>query len=136
LKHPSACGCGHSRPPAPPPRPSPHDGVLLPRIAGCEKRVIPRLCTVLEAFGLPECAFPLRLERLLPSESFPTWTTGRTDGCGRAALCVSIPVRMVLRDRCGHLVSASSVVDVDTWIPCRFPTTSRKKSIIKTPDSC
>ena len=119
MKHSSACGCAPHRPPPVPMRPAPCTGVLLDRIISSEKRVIPRLCTVLEAFGLPDCAPPLRLVRIVPAEGIPSWTvTGDPDPCGRVPVCVSIPVRMILCDSCGRTHSATAVIDVQTWIPC------------------
>lgn len=122
MKHVPSCGCVPHRPP--PPCPTAHvtgNGVLLDRVIACEKRVIPRLCTVLEAFGLPECASPFRLIRVLPSIDPPTWSIpGDSDHCGHLPVCLSIPVRLVLCDSCGRSHTASASVDVETWPPHSF----------------
>ena len=122
MKHPASCGCRPPKPPVPrPPHSPPADGVLLSRVAAMEKRVIPRLCTVLEAFGLPECAYPLRLQKLIPAEGQPACTVlGECNPCGRVPVCVSIPVRMLICDANGRRHSVSAMVDVQTWIPGRM----------------
>lgn len=120
MKHPPSCGCARHRPPPPPPCPRP-SGVLLPKIIDSVQRVIPRLCTVLDAFCLPEGLHPLRLQRILPSADPPAWTIlGEGDGCGRIPVCVSIPLRLLVLDSCGRRHTASAVVDVETWLPCAF----------------
>lgn len=120
MKHPPSCGCSHHRPPGPVPCPQP-SGVLLNRIVACEKRVIPRLCTVLDAFGLPECVQPVRLQSIFPANDPPAWTIlGECDPCGRIPMCVSIPLRLLLADSCGRTYPASAMLDVETWLPRAF----------------
>ena len=114
MKHPPSCHC--RKPPAPV-----CEGVLLPKITLSAQRVIPRLCTVLEAFGLPECSYPVRLQRVLPSADPPAWTIlGECDGCGRIPVCISIPLRLMVADSCARTYTSSAMVDVETWLPRAF----------------
>lgn len=95
-------------------------GWLLPQIVCCEHRTIPCFCATLELFGLPECAGELSLCSIVPAGEEPTLALcGACDPCGRIPVRVSIPVSVLLQSGCTQH-RASSVVDVDTWLPSAF----------------
>ena len=108
-------------PPRPPAPPGHCSGWLLPQIICCERRSFPCFCAKLDLLGLSDCAQNLTFASIAPSSDLPVLSqTGPADGCGRIPVCISIPLSVTLCNPCGQPCSASSVVDVETWLPASF----------------
>ena len=98
------------------------ESVLLQKIVACERRSIPCLCCKLSLEGLPPCATPpYHLVGVRQSGAQPWWTPLCSQGPNaRLPICVSIPVSCQVRDQCGGLHQAASVVEVEVSLrpPC------------------
>ncbi|MDD3412052.1 MAG: hypothetical protein PHY12_14705 [Eubacteriales bacterium] len=121
MQHPP-CGChecGKRRPPDK--RRPPQQGVLLNKIVCCDRRLIPSLCTELCLCDLPRCAKPpFTLLMVQQSGAQPWWTPLETHG-NRFSLRVCIPVCCQVKDACGQLHHATSVVEVDANLTPNCP---------------
>lgn len=118
-------GCAPHRRPDKRPKPGPAQpkSVLLPRIICCERRSLPALCTRLSLDGLPCGAQPpYQLIMVQQSGARPWWTPLQNKG-SRRQLCIRvfIPVCAQIRDGCGALHYATSVVEADTHISPACP---------------
>ena len=105
------------RPRPPKPKPPCHKGaesVLMQKIVSCEKRNFPNACTELTLEGVPPCAQPpYTLVMVQQSGAQPWWSPLENHLDGRLRIRVSIPVCCQVRDACGKLFTATSVVTVE-----------------------
>lgn len=99
------------------------ESVLLQKIVSCERRTIPNLCAELVLEGLPcQAEPPFSLVAVQQSGAQPWWTPLNDHGPDhRMPIRVHIPLCCQVRDSCGKLYSAASVVEAEVTLRFRCP---------------
>lgn len=109
------------KPPTPPPRPCPEQGVLLPRVLGAGRVWLRRECFCLQVDGIPPQAAPPYCITSLTPAGEPVAEPLPDASPRHMRRHITLPLAVTLRDGCGCLHTGSARIAVEMCLTLHCP---------------